>query len=37
MQKVRGSNPLSSTRSEARWNRIKIIREQNGEQEARYP
>jgi integrase len=37
MQKVRGSNPLSSTRSEARCNRIKIIREQNGEQEARHP
>ena len=37
MQKVRGSNPLSSTRSEARRSRIKIIREQNGEQTARYP
>ena len=37
MQKVRGSNPLSSTRSDAYWDPAKIIREQNGEQEARYP
>jgi hypothetical protein len=37
MQKVRGSNPLSSTRSEARWIPIKIIREQKGEQTASYP
>jgi hypothetical protein len=33
MQKVRGSNPLSSTRSEACGDPIKII----GEQDARYP
>jgi hypothetical protein len=37
MQEVRGSNPLSSTRSEACWIPIKIIREQNGEQAASYP
>ena len=29
MQEVRGSNPLSSTRSEARWTPVKIIGEQD--------
>ena len=37
MQEVRGSNPLSSTRSEACGDPIKIIGEQVGEQAARYP
>jgi hypothetical protein len=34
MQEVRGSNPLSSTRSEACWTPVKIIGEQYGEQDA---
>jgi hypothetical protein len=37
MQEVRGSNPLSSTRSEACETQFKIIGEQVGEQAARYP
>src|SRR6185312_16466728 len=37
MQKVRGSNPLSSTRSEACWYPIMIIWEQAGEQATDYP
>src|ERR1700749_1482923 len=37
MQKVRGSNPLSSTSSEACGERFMVIREQAGEQAARYP
>jgi hypothetical protein len=37
MQEVRGSNPLSSTRSETCWNPMMIIGEQNGEQAASYP
>jgi integrase len=37
MQEVRGSNPLSSTRSEACWTPVMIIGEQNGEQAASYP
>jgi len=36
MQEVRGSNPLSSTRSEACYDPIMIIGEQNGEQAASY-
>src|ERR1700722_12156501 len=37
MQEVRGSNPLSSTRSETCGDPIMIIGEQVGEQAARYP
>ena len=36
MQEVRGSNPLSSTRSEACGPPMMVIGEQNGEQAASY-